>query len=74
VTTASLSITACSAAGVRIGAALRIAGFLLAPSSIVDLLLNLRRELPVDTARAQLTATEAAADPAEDADESSRSL
>jgi hypothetical protein len=41
-----------------------IAGFLLAPSSIVELWVNLRRELPVETrARAQLTATAESASP-----------
>ena len=58
------------AAGAVLTAAFGIAGFLLAPSSIVELLLNLRRELPVETrARAQLTATVDAAGA-----ESSRSL
>ena len=51
-------------------AAIGIAGFLQAPSSIVDLLLSLRRELPDETAaKAQLTATVDG-----DAAESSRSL
>jgi len=72
------------AAAAVLTAACGIAGFLLAPSSIVELLLNLRRELPVETAaRAQLTATEdtpedapvdASEDAAEGAEESSRSL
>jgi hypothetical protein len=47
-----------TAALVLLGVLVGVTGFLLAPSSIVELWVNLRRELPVEAAaRAQLTAT-----------------